>query len=77
MKVGPTSLTMTGTESWRDRRAAGEGEGRWAGLARRVLRMDDSERNESLVARGSARYCWARKASKPGTSAEELPIKRW
>lgn len=74
VKVGPTSLTVTGTEIRRERRDAGVGGLRREGLERDLLREEGRKRKESLVACGSARYCWERKESKPNIAAEEMAV---
>lgn len=39
-----------------------------------LLREDGSERKESLVPCGSARYCWERKESKPNIAADAIVV---
>lgn len=70
----PTSLTVMGTEIWRERREEGVG-GWWVeGEERCFLREEGREMKESLVAVGSTRYCWLRKESRPGIGAEIVVV---
>lgn len=74
-KVGPTSLTVMGMLSLRERREERDGGGR-EGRERDFLMEEGREMKESLVAFGSKRDCWERNESRPSIGAAVIVVVR-